>query len=261
MPCVGEMEGEHGRCALGMAQGTLDEPGRHASCKPMGGGGMPQGMDGDAHAGDAGPLFGGTAGALDARATPRSDRRRTGGVGSRPVVGKSQGGTMALPGRAAQREGRGGQGDGPTFGALPTMARELETLAIAVGDLRGEGCLEPESQARDRGEGDWVVARGGRTSGGARPPQHSTQRGDAVHWARACVGGWASRAGGRVESRSGGHWSRYAWRRGQDHRGFCGAGRSAAVPVQSCRRGLCRSPVRGDGLHGQTVPACVRLCR
>ncbi len=27
MPCVGEMEGDHGGCELGLAQGALDEPG------------------------------------------------------------------------------------------------------------------------------------------------------------------------------------------------------------------------------------------
>ena len=27
MPCMGEVEGEHGGCELGMAQGALDEPG------------------------------------------------------------------------------------------------------------------------------------------------------------------------------------------------------------------------------------------
>jgi len=38
---------------------------------------------------------------------------------------------------------------------------DLETLAIEVRDLQGEGCMEPESQARDGGEGDVVVEGGG----------------------------------------------------------------------------------------------------
>jgi hypothetical protein len=161
MPFVGEMEVEHGRCEVGMAQGTLEEPGMHAGFKPRGGGGMPQGMDGDAHVGDAGPVFGDTEGALDARATPRRGRRRT--VGMIPPRGgnKPGGVTMDFPVRAEPREGLGGQGDVPVLGALPPMDMDLETRAIEVGDLQGEGFLEPESQAIDRGEVDLVVARGG----------------------------------------------------------------------------------------------------
>src|SRR5437763_13901085 len=41
------------------------------------------------------------------------------------------------------------------------MDMHLETRAIEVGDLQGEGFLEPESEAIDRGEVDLVVARGG----------------------------------------------------------------------------------------------------
>jgi hypothetical protein len=61
--------------------------------------------------------------------------------------------TRGLPGGAAQREGRGGQGDGLVCGAL----------AIDGRDLQGEGCREPESQAGDGGAGDLVrQGRGGR---------------------------------------------------------------------------------------------------
>ncbi len=41
------------------------------------------------------------------------------------------------------------------------MDRDLEALAIDGGDLQGEGCMEPESQAIDSGEGDLVVHGGG----------------------------------------------------------------------------------------------------
>jgi hypothetical protein len=47
------------------------------------------------------------------------------------------------------------------------MARAWEALAIDVRALEGEGCMEPEAQARDRGAGDLGVARGG---GGQEPP-------------------------------------------------------------------------------------------
>jgi len=75
--------------------------------------------------------------------------------------------TMGFPGGAEQREGSGGQRDVPVFGALATMDMDLEALAIEVRDLEGEGVREPEAQARDRGEGDLVVERGG---GGQEPP-------------------------------------------------------------------------------------------
>ena len=165
MPCVGEVEGEHGGCELGMPQGTLDETGMHASFEQRGGVRMPQGMDGDAHCCDLGPLFGCAEGALDAGATPRRGRRRTVGVIA-PGGGKEPGlVTMGFPGGAEQREGIGGQGDVPVFGALATMDMDLEALAIDVRDLEGEGFMEPEAQARDRGEGDLVVERGGRLGG------------------------------------------------------------------------------------------------
>jgi hypothetical protein len=38
---------------------------------------------------------------------------------------------------------------------------DLETLAIDVGDLQGEGVMEPESYTLDRSEGDLVVEGGG----------------------------------------------------------------------------------------------------
>ena len=44
-PFVGEVEGEQGGFALGMPQVTLEEPGLHASCEPMGGVGMPERFD------------------------------------------------------------------------------------------------------------------------------------------------------------------------------------------------------------------------
>jgi hypothetical protein len=43
---------------------------------------------------------------------------------------------------------------------------DLETLAINVRDLQGEGFMEPESQARDGGEVDLVV----QGSGGREEP-------------------------------------------------------------------------------------------
>ena len=68
---------------------------------------------------------------------------------------------MGFPVGAEQREGLGGQGDVPVFGALPTMDRNLEALAIDVRDLQGEGFMEPGAQAIDGGEGRVVVEGGG----------------------------------------------------------------------------------------------------
>jgi hypothetical protein len=61
------------------------------------------------------------------------------------------------------------------------MDRALEALAIEVRDLEGEGFMEPEAQARDRGAGDLVVSRGG---GGQEPPDFF----DTEH-SREMVGG------------------------------------------------------------------------
>jgi hypothetical protein len=52
---------------------------------------------------------------------------------------------MGFPVGTEQDEGIGGQRDVPVFGAFPTMDMHLETLAIDVRDLEGEGFMEPES--------------------------------------------------------------------------------------------------------------------
>jgi hypothetical protein len=157
LPFVGEVEGEHGGFEWGMPQVTLDETGIHASCEQMGGVRMPQGMDGDAHFRDLGPVFGDAEGALDAGATHRRGRRRTVGVIA-PGGGKEPSGvTMGFPVGAEQRAGIGGQRDVPVCGARATMDMDVEALAIDVRDLEEEGFMEPEAQAIDRGEGDLVV--------------------------------------------------------------------------------------------------------
>jgi hypothetical protein len=154
---VGEVEVDHGRFELGMPEVALDETGIHASFEQMGGVGMSQGMDSDAHFGDTGTLFGFTEGALDTAPTHGSSRGRallviTPGGGKEPGLV-----TMGFPVGAEQREGIGGQRDVPVFGALATMDMDLEALAIDVRDLEGEGFMEPEAQAIDRGEVDLVV--------------------------------------------------------------------------------------------------------
>src|SRR5207247_814229 len=131
----------------------------------MGRVGMPQRMDGDAHFRDLGPLFGFAEGALDTGATHRGSRRRTLGV-IPPGGGKEPGGVpMGFPGGAEQDQRLFGEGDVPVFGALAAVDMDLETLAIAVGDLQGEGCMEPESSTRDSREGDLVVEGGGSLEG------------------------------------------------------------------------------------------------
>ena len=80
-----------------MSQVALDEPGGHASFKEMGSVGMPQGMDGNAHFGDPGPVFGLAEGALDTGAPHGGGRRRTLEVIA-PRSGEEPGGvTMGFP--------------------------------------------------------------------------------------------------------------------------------------------------------------------
>jgi hypothetical protein len=161
MPCVGEVEGEHGGFELRRPQGALDEPRSDTSFKQMGGIRMPEGRDGDALCGDTGSLFGGAEGALDAGPTSRRGRRGA-WVVSAPGGGKEpRGVTMGLPGGAQQRERICGERDITVLGTLASMAMDLEALSVDVRALQGEGCMEPEAQARDRGEGDLVVERGG----------------------------------------------------------------------------------------------------
>src|SRR5712691_8642964 len=157
MPCVGEREGDQRGCALGRAQGALEEPGMHAGCKEMGGVGMPQGREGHAGCGHAGTVCGCAEGPLDTAPTPGRSRQRTLGVIS-PGGGKEPGCmTMGFPGGTQQREGLGGQGDVPVCGARATMDMDLKTLAIDGRDLQEEGCMQPESHAGDGGAGDLVV--------------------------------------------------------------------------------------------------------
>jgi hypothetical protein len=184
VPFVGEGSRDHGRFELGMAQVALDEPGIHAGFKEMGGVGMPQGRDGDAHFGDPSPVFGGAEGALDTAPTHGSGRGRallvipSGG-------GKEPGGvTMGFPIGTEQREGLGGQRDVPVFGALAAGDMDLKALAIDVGDLQGQGFMEPEAETRDGGEGDLVVQGGG---GRKEPPDllHTEDSGELVGGVRA----------------------------------------------------------------------------
>jgi hypothetical protein len=74
MPFMGEVEGEHEGCELGMPQGALHEAGMHARCKQRYGVGMPEGMDGHACVGDPSTVFGCAAGALDTGATHRGSQ-------------------------------------------------------------------------------------------------------------------------------------------------------------------------------------------
>ena len=69
MTGVGEVSRDHGGFALGMAQGALDEPRIAPRFEQRGGGGMPEGMDGHAGFGHAGPVCGFAKGALDTGAT------------------------------------------------------------------------------------------------------------------------------------------------------------------------------------------------
>ena len=161
MPWVGAVEGEPGRCELGVPHGALAESGVPPGFEPMGSLGMPQGMESDAHVGDPGPVLRCAEGALHTGATQREGRRRTLGV-LPPGGGQAPGGVpRGFPGGASESQCLGGEGNVPIFGALPSVEMALEARPVDLGTLQEEGCMEPEAPARDRGEGDVVVARGG----------------------------------------------------------------------------------------------------
>jgi len=107
--------------------------------------GMPEGRDGHACFGDPGTVFGFVEGALDTGATQGRGRRSAVFLIA-PSGGKEPGlVTVGFPGGAEQSEGIFGQGDVPVFGALAAVDMDLEALASDVGDLQGEGVLEPQS--------------------------------------------------------------------------------------------------------------------
>src|SRR5215813_12862873 len=106
---------------------------------------MPQGMDGDAHFGDPGPVFGLAEGTLDTGAAHGGGRCRTLGVIA-PGGGKEPGlVTVGWPGGPQPHQGLFGQGDGAVFGTLAAVDMDLEALAIDVRDLQEEGFMEPEA--------------------------------------------------------------------------------------------------------------------
>jgi hypothetical protein len=162
MPCVGEVEGDHGGFELGMAQVTLDKTGLDARFEQMGGVGMAQRMDGHTGFGEPGTLCGFAEGTLDTGATHGEGRRRTVFLIA-PSGGKAPGRvTMRFPVGPPPHQGLCGQGDVPVCGALATMDMDLEALPIEVRDLQIESLMEPEAQAIDGGKGDLVVQGGGR---------------------------------------------------------------------------------------------------
>jgi hypothetical protein len=90
--------------------------------------------------------------------------------------------TRGFPGGAEESAGLCGQGAVAVFGALAAVDRDLEARAIPVGDLQGEGFMEPQSQARDGGERDLIVEGSGRLQ---EPPDLlNTEHGGET------VGGW-----------------------------------------------------------------------
>ena len=145
-----------------MSQVLLDETGVEAGFEPMRGVSMPKGMDSHAPFGHAGTLCGFTEGALDAGPTHRVGGRRAVLVIA-PGGGEEPGRvSMRFPVGSQESQGVVGQGDVAVFGALAAVDMDLEALAIAIGDLQGEGFVQPESQAIDSGEVDLVVHGCGR---------------------------------------------------------------------------------------------------
>ena len=184
MAFVGQVKVNHRGCELGVPQGVLDELGIDARFKQMGGVRMSEGMDGDAHFGDAGPLLGFAEGALDTGAPHGRGRRRALFLIA-PSGGKEPGLVpMGFPVGAQQRKRIGGQRDIPVLGALAAMDMDLEALAVNIGDLQGEGFVEPQAQTIDRGEVDLVMQGG---SGRQEPPDllHTEDGGKTVGSLRA----------------------------------------------------------------------------
>ena len=160
LPCGGEGEGDHRRCAWRVPEGALDAPGGDASCEQMGSVGLSEGMEGPPCVRDAGALFGLTAGTLDTGAPHGRKCWRTllliaPGRGKEPRRV-----TMGCPGGAEPHEGVFGPGDVPVLGALAAVAMDLEALPVHVRDLQEAGFMKPEAQALDGREGD-VVVHGG----------------------------------------------------------------------------------------------------
>jgi hypothetical protein len=161
MPCMGEGSRDHGGCALGVPQGALDEAGIDAGCQERGGVGMSEGLEGDTGFGEPGALCGCAAGSLAPGATQRGGGGRT-VAWVAPRGGKEPGRvSRGCPGGAEPREGLCGQGDVAVFGPRATGAMDLEALAIQVGDVQGQGCMEPKASTRDGGAGALVMQGGG----------------------------------------------------------------------------------------------------
>jgi hypothetical protein len=258
---MGAVSGDQRGVEGGVPQGALHEARLPPSCAQLGGRGMPQGVEGPAHCGQAGPVCGSTAGALDTAPPHGGSCGRTVEVsapGSRQEPGRV---AVRFPGGAEQSQGIRRPGDVPVCGARAAVDMALEALAITVGTLQEEGVMEPQSQALDGGAGDLVVERGG---GRQESPHflHTEASGEmGGGCARAGARAWTSRAGGHAERSSAYRWSRSAWTRGRGHRRFCGAGSMRAAPVQRCGRGMCGSTALTAGLPGQRLPGSVGSCR
>jgi hypothetical protein len=65
--------------------------------------------------------------------------------------------TMGFPVGSQQSQRICGQGDVTVLGALASVDMDLEALAVNIGDLQGEGFMEPQSSAVDGGEVDLIV--------------------------------------------------------------------------------------------------------
>jgi hypothetical protein len=158
---VGEVQSDQGGVEACVSEGALDEAAGDPGFEERGGVGRPEGRDGDAGFGDAGALCGCTEGARDAGAAHGKSGRRgvlliPSGGGNEPTLV-----TVGDPGGASQSQGLCGQGHGTVCGALASLDMHLSALAVDVGDLKGEGVVEPASQARDGGAGDLSMQGGG----------------------------------------------------------------------------------------------------
>jgi hypothetical protein len=154
MTFLRQRQRDHGGFKPSVPQGELDEAEVDAGCEERGGGSMSEGMAGHTQFGKASAACGGAEGPLDAVAAHGKSGGRTLFV-IPPGGRKAPGGVVVgFPIGPEHSQSVCGQRNLPVLGARASMDLDDHTLRVNVGTLKGEGFVEPESQAVDGGAGD-----------------------------------------------------------------------------------------------------------
>lgn len=152
---------EHGGVKPGGAEREWDASEVDAGFEQMGGVRMSEGRQSTAEFGNAGPLCGFAAGALDPGPTPGKSGGRAVLVIA-PGGGEEPGGmTGCGPGPSQKPQSILRQGDVTVLGALASVAMAHHALGIAIEHLQAAPCLEPASEAGAGGAIDLIVPGGG----------------------------------------------------------------------------------------------------